>query len=78
MDRIEERGKLKEVDVWIQCTQRGLDCILDDNDGEVNHINSTDPAPRVWLESDGNSQPRQWALKEIPRERLVHFFVQRG
>ena len=67
-----------EVEVWIQCNKQALDCILDDNDGEINHINSLDSAPRVWLEGDGNQGPRQWLLRDIPRARLAHFFVQRG
>ena len=61
-----------------QCTRQGLECILDDNDGEINHINSLDPAPRVWIEGNGNQGPRQWELKDIPRARLEHLFVQRG
>ena len=78
VDRFENRGKLEAVDVWIQCNLAGLDSILDDNDGEISHINTTDCEVRVWLEGTETKRPQQFYLKEIPREKLQSFFVQRG
>ena len=82
MERFEKgegRNKvLVAVDVYIQCNMPALESILQDNDGDVNHINSIDPAPRVWLEGTETQRPQQWDLKSIPRGKLDTFFVQRG
>ena len=82
VDRFEtgrgDRKILVAVDVWIQCTKAGLLSILDENDGDINHVNSLDQDPRIWMEGSETKGPRQWRLKEIPREKLDDFFVQRG
>ena len=81
VDRFEKgegRNKvLLAVDVWIQCTRAGLDSILE-NDGDIGHVNSTDPAPRIWLEPTENSRDQQYDLKSVPHGKLDSFFVQRG
>ena len=79
MDRYEDRNKkLIAVDVWIQCTKKGLESILDDNDGDINHVNSLDQEPIVWLEPTETKRSQQWELKKIPRDKLETFFVCRG
>ena len=78
MDRFESHGKLDAVDVWIQCNLAGLDAVLDDNDGEISHVNSTDNNVRVYVEGTELRRPQQYELKKIPRDKLQSFFKQRG
>ena len=78
VDRFETRGKLDAVDVWIQCNKAALDSVLEENDGDISHINSTDEEVRVWLEGTEHQRPQQYFLKEIPKEKLPSFFKQRG
>ena len=79
MDRFEDRNKkLIAVDVWLQCSKTGLMSIVEDNDGDISHINSTDQEPRIWMEGTETKRPQQYELKKVPKDKLETFFVQRG